>query len=52
MDSSLRQGTGTPPDWFFIDTESCGGGAESLGLFFGVSNIWEFIGIEGGGGGA
>src|SRR4051812_24579420 len=40
----LQQGTRTPPDLFFINTESCGGGTRSLGLFLMVS---IFIGIFG-----
>ena len=33
------------PDWFFVDTESCGGGAESLGLFLMVSIFIGFLGV-------
>ena len=34
-----------PPDWSFIDTESCGGGTSRLGLFQGVYEYIGFLGV-------
>ena len=41
----LPHGNGMPPDWFFVDTESCGGGAESLGLVLMVSIFIGFLAL-------
>ena len=39
------QGTGTSPDWFFVNTESCGGRAESLSLFLGFPGYIGFFSV-------
>ena len=38
--SPLRQGAGTGPRWFLVDTEACGGGTPDLGY---VMEVWGYI---------